>query len=420
MTTWKRSISRRSALKLGAFVAASSLASPSILRAQAGPIRIGHITTLSGRSAVLGISSQRGLQMEIDAFNSAGGLDGRLIELVQRDSKGAPDQAASLTRELIASEGCPIVMDCDSSGSAFAIHEVFRSEPGVLGMHCVSETSQLTADPKLQIPNAFRVSRQGIHDSISGAEFAAKICKERGLKRWATVSADYSYGRQTTPEFLDLLKAAGAEVEVVGQTWPKLSQPDYTENITAILNARPEVIFLTLFGGDLTAFIDQASIFGLFENTVVFSNFIADYTTVSVVKSVPKEIYGPNRYSPEYPATAANKDWFDAYQAKYKDFPTNWSWEAVVGMRALVQSMKATGSAKPEKLIPALADMEIDAPFGAAGGHAIMRGSDRTLTRYALGWGRASGEAPYLTEIVDADWGHIEAEEAKWKAANGY
>lgn len=410
----------RRKLLAGTAAGIGALAAPALVSAQERPIKIGHITTASGRSAVLGVSSKRGLQIEIDAFNAAGGLNGRKIQLVERDSKGAPDAAASLTRELIASEGCQIVLDCDSSAAAFAVHEVFRGAPNVLGIHCVSETSQLSADPKLQIPNAFRAARQGIHDSITGGKFAADICKAKGLTRWATISADYSYGRQTTPEFLSYVSAGGAKVDLVGQTWPKLSQSDYTENITNVLQAKPQVVFCSLFGGDLTAFIDQAALFSLFDGVAVFANFIADYTTVSVVKAVPPEIYGPNRYLPTYPNTPANKAWFDTYQKQFKDHPTNWTWEAMTAIRGVIQAMKATGSAEPAKLIPALRDIAIDTPLGAANGKAMLRGQDGTLVNYALGWGRASGKAPYLHDIVDADWNALVAAETEWKKSKGY
>ena len=47
-----------------------------------------------------------------------------------------------------------ILFDAESSAGAFAIHEVAK-DLGVVVMHMNTETSSLTADPKLRIPNAF-------------------------------------------------------------------------------------------------------------------------------------------------------------------------------------------------------------------------------------------------------------------------
>ena len=159
-------------------------------------------TILSGRVAQLGTSSRNGVMLEVEKVNAAGGLAGRQIEMVVRDSKGQPQEAARVARELVNTDGCEILIDAEASSGAFAVHEVAR-DLGVLCIHTNSETSSLTADPKQHIPNAFRTARQGIHDSIVGGSYAAAIAKAKGLKKWATCSPDYAYGRDTTGEFID-------------------------------------------------------------------------------------------------------------------------------------------------------------------------------------------------------------------------
>ena len=114
--------------------------------------------------------------LEVERINASGGLAGRMIEIVMRDSKGQPQEAARVARELVNADGCEILIDAEASSGAFAVHEVAR-DLGVLCLHSNSETSSLTADPKLHIPNAFRTCRQGIHDAISGGTYAATICK---------------------------------------------------------------------------------------------------------------------------------------------------------------------------------------------------------------------------------------------------
>lgn len=393
---------------------------PAIVSAQPKPIRIGQVTTSSGRVAQLGITSRNAILIEIDAFNKAGGLDGRMIELVTRDSKGKPDDAARYTRELINSEGCDILLDCEASGTAFAVHEVIRDSKA-LGIHCLSETSSLTADPKLRIPNAFRTARQALHDSIVGGSFAAKIVKQGGYTRWATIAADYAYGRESTPEFLNYVRASGAKMDLVSESWPKLFQPDYTENIVKLLQAKPQVIFCGLWGGDLTAFIDQASLFGLFKEAKVFSIHMADYTTLSSIKNFPKSgIYSSNRYVRNFPDTDTNRQWSDAYKARFDSLPTNWSWEAAVGATAVINAIRATKSADPLKLAEALRGMQIKSPVGLRSGTVTMRASDQTIVDYALGWGEIRPAEPYLTNVTPADWSQILGLEVEWKKAKGF
>ncbi len=98
--------------------------------------------------------------MEVEKINAAGGLAGRTIELVARDTKGEPQEAARVARELLNSDGCELMIDAEASTGAFAVHGVAR-DLGILCLHSNSETSSLSADPKLKLPNAFRCARQG-------------------------------------------------------------------------------------------------------------------------------------------------------------------------------------------------------------------------------------------------------------------
>lgn len=410
---------RRRLLKAGAAGAAiAAVGAPFVSRAQNKPIKIGMPTILSGRVAQLGTSTRNAVTIEVEKFNAAGGLGGRLIEMVVRDSKGQPQEAARIARELVNSDGCEMIFDCEASSGAFAVHEVAR-DLGVLCIHNISETSSLTADPKSRIPNAFRTARQGIHDSIIGAGYAASVSKAKNLARWMTCSPDYAYGRDTTAEFGEYLKLFNPKIEIVGEAWPKLFQPDYTEVVTKLLQGKPEAIYSCLWGGDLTSFIDQASIYALFAQTQFFAVNMADYTVLTAVKNLPAGVHSGNRYIKTYPRTPANAAWGDAYFARYKEYPTNWSWEGATGMQFLSAAMKKANSADGKKIAEALRGMKINSPFGADG-TITMRAEDQTIVGYATGWGLTIPKDPYVPEVQAGDWKLIFEHEAQWKKRKGY
>lgn len=146
MTKIKTGIPRRTFLG-GALAGAAITGFPNIVRAQAKTIRIGFPTILSGRVAILGTSSRYAVQLAFNQINEAGGISGRKFEVVDRDSKGRPDEAAKVTRDLVNNDGCEIIIDGEASSGSFAVHEVVR-DLGILCIHTNSETSSLTADPK--------------------------------------------------------------------------------------------------------------------------------------------------------------------------------------------------------------------------------------------------------------------------------
>jgi branched-chain amino acid transport system substrate-binding protein len=407
--TRKPGISRRATLAfMGA--GAATFAAPWVARAQAKTIKIGMPTILSGRVAQLGTSSRNAVMLEVEKVNAAGGLAGRQIEMVIRDSKGQPQEAARIARELVNTDGCEMLLDGEASSGSFAVHEVAR-DLGVLCIHTCSEASSLTADPKQHIPNAFRCVRQGIHDSIIGAGYAAGIAKAKGLKKWATCSPDYAYGRDTTGEFVLYLKKFAPDVEIISESWPKLFQPDYTEVVTKILQAKPQAMYSCLWGGDLTSYIDQANIYALFTQMEVFAVNMADYTALTVVKNLPKGIHSGDRYIKTFPPTPENAAWGDAYKSKYNEYPTNWSWQNATAVMFLNEAAK--------KLAEVLTGLTIKCPFGADG-TVTMRADDRTLVGYAIGWGTTIPQEPYVLDMKAGDWKTIFELEAEWKKSKGY
>lgn len=417
MTIAKKSrLSRRGFMAAGA-AGAATLTSPAILRAAGEPIRIGMPTILSGRVAILGETASVGAKMAVDAFNAAGGIDGRMVELVIRDSKGKPDEAAKVTRDLLSNDGCALILNAEASGGTFAVHEVVR-DTKTYCMHTISETSSLTADPANRAPWVFRSARQGIHDAISGGLYAAHLV-EAGATRWATCSPDYAYGRDTTAEFMEFLAIFAPKVELIGESWPKIFQPDYTENITNMLNFAPDALYTCLWGGDLVAFFDQASLYGLFDQFQTVAVNMGDVPVLEAIKNLPDGIHSGNRYHKDIPDTDANENW-DAEYRKSGQLPTNWAWQTYTGAQLVLDALKdAKGDTGTDKLADATRGRTIDSPFGV-NGTVTLRETDNTLVDYAIGYGKTISAPPYLEGFEPTGWEVIAEYETEWMKSRGY
>jgi branched-chain amino acid transport system substrate-binding protein len=414
MTISRTRVSRR--VVLGG--AAGLLAAPRLGRAEGKTIRIGMPTILSGRIALLGTSARNAVMMEVEKINAEGGLAGRPVEMLIRDSKGNPQEAARVARELVNTDGCEMLLDCEASTGAFAINQVAK-DLGVLCVHCDSETSALTADPKLRVSHTFRSARQGIHDSVVGGIYAAKIAEAQKLTRWASCAPDYAYGRDTTAQFFGYLKHFKPDIELISESWPKLGQPDYTDTITRIAQAKPQALYSCLYGGDITSFIDQGNIYALFGQMQFFAVNMADYPVLTAVKNLPEGIHSGNRYLTTFPATPQNAEWGEAYHKRYNEYPTNWSWESATGMRFIAEAAKRAGSTDTAKVAAALTGLTIDSPFGT-NGKITMRAEDHTIIDYAIGWGITIPKPPYVIDMQPGDWGQIFELETEWKRQQGY
>jgi len=397
--------------------AASLLAAPWVARAEAKTLRIGVQSILSGPIALLGNSSRNALMIELDRINAAGGFLGRPIEFVFRDSKGQPQEAARITRELVNSEGCELLIDAEASSGSFAVQEVVRDLGNIACIHTNSETSSLTADPKIRAPNAFRVARQGVHDAVAGSIYLAEFANAKKLNKWATCSPDYAYGRDTTAQYLQFFKQFKPDVEVVAEGWPKLGQPDFTEVITKLIQAKPQALFTLLYAGDLSAFVNQGNVYALFSQMTVATPNI-DYPVLAAIKNLPAGIQSATRYLETFPDTPANKEWGETYLKRWNERPTNWSWQNALAMHFYEEAIKKANSLDAKTLAAALTGMKINTPFGADG--TITMRDDHTIIDYAIGWGQTTPKEPFISDIKAADWGKIVELETEWKKQKQY
>jgi branched-chain amino acid transport system substrate-binding protein len=66
------------------------------------PIRVGFVSSMSGPVAFYGEQAVQALQLALEEINGSGGILGRRVELVVRDSEAKPTTAVTMTRELIS------------------------------------------------------------------------------------------------------------------------------------------------------------------------------------------------------------------------------------------------------------------------------------------------------------------------------
>src|SRR5215216_5652112 len=112
-------LTRRQALKSAAAAAAASgIAAPAI--AAKDPIRIGYLPALTGPSSSTGVGINRGTQLAVEEINKAGGIDGRQIELITRDTQSDPTKAVNGAAELTRGAKVSVVFGPVNSGESLA------------------------------------------------------------------------------------------------------------------------------------------------------------------------------------------------------------------------------------------------------------------------------------------------------------
>jgi len=227
-------ISRRDILlgSAGALSAASfSFPKPAI--AQTEPIKIGWLAAMTGPSSAPTIGFNRGVIYAVDAINAAGGVKGRKIEVVTRDTQGDPTKAVNATQELISQAKVHGLWGPVNSGEALATTPIM-ARAKMPNIHpCVVETLIDTT----KFPNAFRMapSNSQWDDAVRG--YCLNILK---AKKVAVIGDTTGYGVTAVGASVAAFKKDGADV--VYQANIDSTQPDMTPDLLRARNAGAEVI----------------------------------------------------------------------------------------------------------------------------------------------------------------------------------
>jgi branched-chain amino acid transport system substrate-binding protein len=228
------SISRRDVLlgSAGALGAASfSFPAPAI--AQTEPIKIGCLAAMTGPSSAPTLGFNRGVNFAVDAINAGGGVKGRKIELVMRDTQGDPTKAVNATQELISQTKVHAIWGPLNSGEALATTPIM-ARAKIPDIHpCVVES---LIDP-VKFPNAFRMAPSNSQWDDAVRNYCLKVLK---VKKVAVIGDTTGYGTTAVGASVAAFKKDGADV--VYQANIDATQPDMTPDMLRARNAGAEVI----------------------------------------------------------------------------------------------------------------------------------------------------------------------------------
>jgi branched-chain amino acid transport system substrate-binding protein len=349
-------------LRVLTMVLALALAVPMTASAQK-PIKVGMPIPLSGPPALFGDPASKGAQMYVDELNAKGGVLGRKVELIIRDSKADANEAVRVAREMILKDNVDFLVGTLTSAEGPAV-SVVAKENKIVFIAPIPKTDQLTAADKLH-PYVFRIAANTTMEGRSAAEIVAKW----PVTKVATIAFDYAYGQDVTKAFVEHMKKIKPSVQIVDQQWPKLGEQDYNPFINAQMAKKPEAIVSSIWGGFFVTYAKQGKALGMFDavkyNFIGLGEAATPETTKSMGADYPVGIWG-NSYDAFYwGETAAHREYTERISKYLKDeYPSSWAIQGYTGMQFLIEGIKKAGSTDSDKVAKALLGLTIDTPIG--------------------------------------------------------
>jgi branched-chain amino acid transport system substrate-binding protein len=212
---------------------ATQLPRTSFSQSAGEPIRFGWLAALTGPSSAPAIGFDRGVAFAANEINAAGGVGGRKIEVITRDTQGDPTKAVNATQEMISRLKVNAIWGPTNSGEALATTPIMARNK-MPNIHPCVVNSLIDTD---KFPNAFRTAPANAQWDAAVRHYALDILKVRDI---ALIGDTTGYGTTAVDDSVKGYKAAGANVAYQAQI--DSAQPDVMADMLRAKSSGAKVV----------------------------------------------------------------------------------------------------------------------------------------------------------------------------------
>ena len=234
--------------------------------AQAKPVKMALIESLSGPFANTGEAVYRNLYWAMERVNARGGVPlpasaggPRLLALERYDSKGQNEEALSALRAAI-DDGAQIILQGNSSATAAALLDAIEKHNSRDPSRRVLYLNYSAVDPALTNERcSFWHFRFDAHADMRMAALMEVMREDKAMKSVYLIGQDYSFGQAVLREAKKQLAAQRPDVAVVGdELHPVGRVKDFAPYAVKIKASGAQAVVTGNWGNDLTLLVKAA------------------------------------------------------------------------------------------------------------------------------------------------------------------
>ena len=196
-----------------------------------GTFRIGVMESLTGPGETYGTVANQAKQMAVDEINEAGGINGRMIELVVEDSKCNAQDSITAYNKLTDVEGIKIILGTSCSGAMLGAAPL-AEEDGVVMF------SGLATNPDIAEAGDY-IFRTSMSDAQLGIDTGNLLWAD-GIRTLATINEATDYAEGVRRESVAQFEKRGGQM--VGEERYPSDTTDFRSQLTKLINANPDAL----------------------------------------------------------------------------------------------------------------------------------------------------------------------------------
>lgn len=200
------------------------------------PIKIGMLTDMSVTFTQWGVNVRDGMLLAAEEINAAGGVNGRMIEIVQADTENDAEVGVQAL-ERLAEEGVVAVGGIVSSGVAAPVAPVAEELQIPTFLVKAGTEAALTRDSRF-------VFRTCLPAAPMTAPPLLQYAQEQGLTNVGVIIADYPWGQSFRAAVEQTFEGSGVDYGEI-QVAPVPPDTDFTPYVRAVADAGAELLIAT-------------------------------------------------------------------------------------------------------------------------------------------------------------------------------
>ncbi len=317
--------------------------------AEATPIKVGAIFAITGPASFLGAPEQKTAEMFVEKLNQAGGVNGHKVELLVKDSGAKPENAISLTKQLIDEEKVLAIIGPSTSGETMAIKDICQEGQTILLSCAAAET--------IVNPVASYVFKTPQKDS-DAARRIFQTMKDMGITKVGVVTSNDGFGVAGAGQLKSIAPEYGIEI-AISETYDK-AETDLTGVLTKLKGADIQAVVnwsivpaqslvaknMKQIGLDVPLF--QSHGFGNIKY-VQAGGEAANGTIFPCGRLLVADVLPDDH--PQKPLLVTYKN---GYESRYNEDASTFGGHAYDALLILVEAVKKAGGTEPEKVRAAI------------------------------------------------------------------
>ncbi|MDC7221672.1 MAG: branched-chain amino acid ABC transporter substrate-binding protein [Spirochaetales bacterium] len=323
-------------------------------------IKIGVGGAHTGDLASYGLPTVNAAQLVAEEINAAGGIDGKMIELVVEDDQCKPEIATN-TASKLAGEGVVAVLGHICSGATKAALGIYQ-DSDLVTISPSATNPDLTKD----YTNFYRTIASDNAQAVTEVEFIQSM----GLTKIAVLHDKGDYGKGFAELVQSGATAAGIEVVLFEGVTP--GGVDYSAILNKVDNSGAEALVWGGYHPEASKLVTQMKNKGM-DMPFLSDDGVKDQTFIDVAGEFAEGVYatGPidTSSTPLYQKAGAD------HLAKYGEEPGAFFYNAYAAMLAICNAIDVADSTEYAAITEALTSNYVDTPLGSIsfdkGGEAI-------------------------------------------------